>query len=325
MQDLPKYSQLKNDRIDLRGAIPLKKPFTILFEPASLCNFRCICCYYNIPDLYSYMPKGLMKFQDFAKIADDLAAWEGEKIKVIRIIGFGEPFINKTTGQMVKCLKQREVAGRIEITSNGSLLTPTVSQQLIDAGLDYLRISIYAASQERHEAVTRSKIDIDVIKRNIAELRRLRKEQKREKPFIYLKMLNSFDETENQRFFDRYADLADEISLEQPHHWLSADKSAQDVVVRSVCPQPFKMLSIRCNGDVIVCDPDWKNNTKVGNALAESVKSIWNGKTIREFWKMQLENRRWENESCRQCTFLANDAYVLDNLDGVSPDILEGK
>jgi radical SAM protein with 4Fe4S-binding SPASM domain len=325
VQDLPKYSQLKNDRIDLGSAIPLKKPFTILFEPASLCNFRCICCYYNIPDLYSYMPKGMMTFEDFTKIVDDLAAWEGEKIKVIRIIGFGEPFINKKTGQMVKYLKQSEVTERIEITSNGSLLTPTVSKQLIDAELDYLRVSVYAASQERHEAVTRSKIDIDVIRRNVALLQRLRKEQRREKPFIYVKMLDSFDATENQRFFDRYTDIADEISLEQPHHWLSNDNSARDYAVRKVCPQPFKMLSIRCNGDVIVCDPDWKNNTKVGNALKETIRSIWNGKAIGAFWKMQLENRRWENESCRQCSFLENEAYVLDNLDGLPSDLLKRK
>lgn len=325
MQEVANYSQLKNSRIDLRCAIPLKKPFTILFEPASLCNFRCICCYYNIPDLYSYMPKGWMKFEDFKKIADDLVTWEGDKFKVIRLIGFGEPFINKNTGEMVKYLKRLDVAERIEITSNGSLMTSAVSQQLIDAGLDYLRISIYASSQKRHEAVTRSKIGIDVIRKNVGELRRLRDEQGRDKPFIYVKMLDSFDMTENQSFFDLYADIADEVSLEQPHQWLSNDVSNRNTVVREVCPQPFKMLSIRCNGDVIVCDPDWKNNTKVGNALKETVENIWNGEKIHAFWRMQLENRRRENESCRQCSFLNNSNYVLDNLDGVSPNVLKGK
>lgn len=325
MQNLSKYSQLKNDRIDLAGVIPLKKPFTVLFEPASLCNFRCTCCYYNSPDVYSYMPRKLMKLEDFRKIADDLTSWEGAKIKVIRIIGFGEPLINKYTSEMVKHLKRLDVADRVEITSNGSLLTPIVSRQLIDAELDYLRISIYAASQERHESVTRNKIGIDVIKRNVAELSRLRKEQRRNKPFIYVKMLDSFDEAENQRFLDRYADIADEVALEQPHHWLANDNPVRDPEERVVCPQPFKMLSIRCNGDVIVCDPDWKNRTKVGNALNETLQNIWNGRAIRDFWRMQLESRRWENESCRQCTFLDNHEYVLDDLDGVLPAVLKGK
>jgi len=325
VQTLFRYSQLKADRVDLAAAIPLPKPFTILFEPASICNFRCICCYYNTPDVYSHMSKGLMKVEDFTKIAADLASWEGEKIKVIRIIGFGEPFINRNTVEMVKHLKGLEVADRIEITSNGSLLTPAVSRQLIDAELDYLRISIYASSQQRHEMVTRSKIDIDEILSNVGELFRLRNERKRGKPFIYVKMLDSFDEGENQRFFDRYAGIADEVALEQPHSWLSEDHPVRDPAERVVCPQPFKMLSIRFNGDVIVCDPDWKNNTKVGNVLEETVKNIWNGNSLREFWKMQLESRRWENNSCRHCTFLANREYVLDDLDGVSHAVLKGR
>ncbi|MCG6538146.1 MAG: radical SAM protein, partial [Syntrophales bacterium LBB04] len=178
---MKKYSLLKNSRINLREAIPLKKPFTVLFEPASLCNFRCTCCYYSKPDLYSHMPKGTMKYEDFRKIAGDLAAWEGEKIHVARIIGFGEPFINKDTGKMVKCLKQLDVAERVEITTNGSLMTPEVSQELIDAGLDYIRVSIYSASQKMHEAVTGNKMDIGIIRQNIAALKKMRDEQGRKK------------------------------------------------------------------------------------------------------------------------------------------------
>ena len=324
MKTMRKYSQLKNTRVNLRGVIPLKKPFTVLFEPASLCNFRCTCCYYNIPNLYSQMPKGWMKFEDFKKIADDLADWEGEKIKVIRIIGFGEPFINKNTPNMVRYLEELDIALRIEITTNGSLITPGISQQLIDAELDYLRISIYGASQERHNAVARSNVKVNTIKKNIALLKKMRDEQLKDKPFIYVKMLDSFDEVENKNFFDMYADVADEISLEKPHQWLDKDKSeGENASQRIVCPQPFKMISIRFNGDVIVCDPDWKNKTFVGNALEQSIKDIWNGKKMNEFWRMQLENRRCENESCRECTFLTNDSYVIDNLDGVSPNVLK--
>lgn len=266
-----------------------------------------------------------MKFADFKKIADDLATWEGEKIKVIRIIGFGEPLINKDTSEMVKYLKQLDVADRIEITSNGSLLSSEISRRLIDVQLDYLRISIYAASQDQHELITRSKITLDTILQNVAKLRRLRDEHKRNKPFIYVKMLDSFDEMENRRFIDQYKDIADEVSLEKPHHWLSNAYTVLDSSEKAVCPQPFKMLSIRCNGDVIVCDPDWKNNTKVGNALVEPLKNIWNGKAMHEFWKMQLEKRRWENESCRHCTFLTNHDYVMDDLDGIFPDVLKEK
>ncbi len=320
MAVVEKYSQLKKKRISLRDAIPLVKPFTILFEPASICNFKCRCCFHSEPDIYSFLPKGSMKFDDFRKIADDLAAWEGDKIKIIRIIGFGEPLVNPQTPSMVKYLKELDVAERIEITSNASLLSPEISQQFIDYGLDYIRCSIYAIEQRRHETQTQNRISIETIKNNISVLKELRDSAGRSKPFIYVKMLASRDEFENALFLTEYSGIADEAALEKTHSWLS-DTCALSGKTRNVCPQPFKMLSIHYNGDVILCDPDWKGNTRVGNALTENISSIWGGSKIRRFWRMQLENRRHENESCRHCSFLIDD-YAIDDLDGVSLEIL---
>ncbi len=321
MPSLKKYSRLKLSRINLRDAIPLKKPFTVLFEPSSRCNFKCRFCFHNEPDIYAHLPKGRMRFEDFKKISDDLAAWEGEKIKVIRIIGFGEPLINPHTPHMVRYLKELDVAERIEITTNASLLTEAVSHELIDAGLDYIRCSIYGVDQEQHEGLTQSSIRVEKIRNNIARLRAMRDAAKASGPFIYVKMLESPDELENARFLKAYASIADEAALEKPHQWLKSDNGTGQPT-RKVCPQPFKMLSIHFDGDVILCDPDWMGNTSVGNALSENISTIWGGEKMRRFWRMQLENRRRENQSCRSCSFLV-DEYVMDNLEGVSPKVLE--
>jgi len=261
-----------------------------------------------------------MGFEDFRKIADDLAAWEGGRLKVIRIIGFGEPLLNPDTPRMVKYLKSIDVAERIEITTNASLLSPALSLQLIDSGLDYIRSSIYSVDQKRHEVLTQNGIRIETIKKNIAALKELRGSAGASKPFIYVKMLESQDESENTLFLKEYSTVADEAALEKPHQWLS-NTDASCKKMRSVCPQPFKMLSIHFNGDVILCDPDWRGNTCVGNALSEKISSIWGGAKMRDFWRMQLENRRPENESCRNCSFLV-DEYAIDDLDGVCPDLL---
>lgn len=314
---MTKYSTLKEKRISLRDVIPLAKPFTILFEPTSVCNFKCVCCFQNEPEFHSYLPKGYMKFGDFKKIADDLVSWKGDKIRVIRIIGFGEPLINPATPAMVKYCKELDIAERIEITTNAALLTPKISKELISAGLDYIRCSIYSIDQKKHEALTQSPINIEKIKDNIAALKKLRDSAGAAKPFIYVKMLESQDPSENDLFLKEYSDIADEAALEKPHQWLTGTGSA----TRNVCPQPFKMLSVHFNGDVILCDPDWKGNTCIGNALDENISSIWGGGRMREFWKMQLEKRRGENKSCRTCSFLV-DEYAIDDLEGVSPEVV---
>ena len=183
----------------------------------------------------------------------------------------------------------------------------------------YIRCSIYSIDQKEHEILTRSKIKIQSIKDNIAGLKALRDSAGSSKPFIYVKMLESRNKSKNELFLKEYSGIADEAVLEKTHHWLS---NTPGVKMRKVCPQPFKMMSIHFNGDVILCDPDWRGNTCVGNALTKKLSSIWGGEKMREFWRMQLEGRRHENESCRNCSFLV-DEYAIDDLDGVSPDILQ--
>jgi len=58
------------------------------------------------------------------------------------LMGQGEPLINKDIPVMVKMAKDAEIAERVEIISNGSLLDKTMSDRLIEAGLDTLRISL---------------------------------------------------------------------------------------------------------------------------------------------------------------------------------------
>lgn len=329
---MKRYSELKEKRQCLKEVIPLEKPFSLLFEPASICNFKCVQCFQSVKDVEKVMPRGQMNFEDLTKMIDDLKKWKGSKIKVIRIIGFGEPFVNKNTAKMVSYIKKSDISERLEITSNGSLLTEEVAEELVEAGLDYIRISIYSALQDRHEEITQNNIDIKNIYNNIKVLQEIKKKKNKDKPFVYIKMLDSFNENENKAFFDMYSDVADEIALEKPHNWLDVqeknfinDLYGDDInvnekgTIKKVCPQPFKMMSIKFNGDVIVCDPDWMCNTKVGNALENTLENIWHSKEMKEFWKIQIEGRRYENESCKRCTFI-NDNYTLDNIDGISID-----
>ncbi len=332
------YTELRQHRVDLKKAIPLPKPFTLLFDPASICNFRCVQCFRSVEGVEKWIPAGLMDFEKFKAVIDGLKAWEGPKIKVIRVIGFGEPFVNPCTPDMVRYIKNAQVADRVEITTNGSLITEAIAEQLVDTGLDYIRISIYSVIQERHEYITGNKMDIRRIYENVRALREIRDRRGAEKPFIYVKMLDSSQAEENQAFLKLYQEIADEAAIEHPHNWLDMeDKSfisdlyggacaaGQDpTAAKTVCPQPFKMLSIRQNGDVVVCDPDWMGNTTIGNAFQTSLKDLWHSQALMDFWKMQIEGRRFQNESCRRCTTFLSDAYTVDNIDGITVEQLEG-
>ena len=117
----------------LRDVLPLAKPFTVLIEPTSLCNFRCIQCFQSITtDSYFTQTRGVMPLALFRRVVDQLQQWPGAKLKVLKLSLYGEPMVNPKFSEMVRIAKAADVAERVETTTNASLLTRAVAEQLVN-------------------------------------------------------------------------------------------------------------------------------------------------------------------------------------------------
>jgi radical SAM protein with 4Fe4S-binding SPASM domain len=277
-----------------------------------------------------------MEMDLFKKIINELSEWEGENLKLLRLAMLGEPFINPEFCDMLQIAKEAEVADRVDTFSNGSLLTEDVAQKLIDYNLDVIRISIYAATQERHEKVSQTKVKISTIRDNVKRLREMRDAQGKHAPYIFVKMFDSFNE-ENDIFFKMYENIADRIGLEKVHN--ATNYSGNDLVNmyyndaekekianddyknslnygRIACSRPFMSMVINNIGDCLMCTHDPAKGTKIGDANNETLQELWQGEKMFQFRKMLLENRKHENPICKKC-----DWFKLfpeeDNVDGV--------
>lgn len=341
---LTPYTKLKeHKRQNLKDVIPLEKPFTLIIEPTNACNFRCIQCFQSIADeTYFTRNKMKMSMDCFSRAIDQMKSWGGPKLKVLKLSLYGEPLINPDFCEMVKMAKSGDIAERIETTTNASLLREDVCRKLVDFGLDYMRVSIYSVIQQKHYRITNSEIEINAIRDNLMMLKRIKQQFKRNIPFIAVKMLNTYSE-EDDLFIETYKDVADEVYLDKPHNWISyngkvfiddlygseRDHAMADVTAnrtdRIACTLPFFTLAVRSNGDVSPCCIDWIGGTNIGNVFEQTLKDIWHGDRIFEFRKMQLENRKDENESCRHCEFYLSDYYTRDNIDGLPVEKLKIK
>jgi MoaA/NifB/PqqE/SkfB family radical SAM enzyme len=99
------------------------------------------------------------------------------RIKVLRFYSVGEPLLNKNLGRMIRHAFDQRVAERSELTTNATALTETRARELLDSGLSYLSISIYAMTDERHVRVPGSKVPVARILENVRRFRRLRDER----------------------------------------------------------------------------------------------------------------------------------------------------
>lgn len=332
-----KYTELKeHKRHNLMDVLPLPKPYTILIEPSNYCNFKCVSCFQSLrEENYLTQNRGLMTMDMYMDIIEQLKAWEGDKIKVLKISLYGEPLTNPNFCEMLRIAKEADIAERIETTTNGSLITKEVAEKFVKYEIDYIRVSIYGGNQERYKEVTCcDSVDINQMRNNLLQIQNFKKKYNVERPFVSAKMLDTYSE-ENDQFLEFFKNAADEVYIDKPHNWVATEEKSfigslykeeqQEALKRDLqktykkriaCPMPFTTMAIRGNGEVSPCCVDWIGGTNLGNIANESLRDIWNGDAMYEFRKMQLENRRHENSSCRNCELADNDYYTRDNIDG---------
>jgi radical SAM protein with 4Fe4S-binding SPASM domain len=302
-----RYSELRSSsRPSLASRLPLEAPLAVYLETTNRCNFACTMCPVSFDD-YEEVVGGItsLPLAVIETLFRDLRAMG--HVAALKLYGEGEPLLNKDLPDIVRLAKELNVADRIEITSNGSALTPAVGAKLIAAKLDYLRISVYGVDEEEQRTVTQSKVSAARIRQNVSDFRRQRDELGAV-PFLYAKIIDTPGSPRATEFLRMYAPLVDEAAVEPAMNWNGYDDRAlvrleARAKTRSVCAFPFYSVVIKANGDVVACCVDWNKSTRFGNIHEQSFAEIWTGERLRDFRRMHLERRSAEHPSCRNWTF----------------------
>ena len=225
-----------------------------------------------------------MNEKEFRHIANEIRNLG--KVSVLRMWIMGEPLLNKNIYEFIKIAKdeQNSIADQVEVTTNGSMLTISNIEKLLDSRIDIVKISIYGIGNRHHE-ITSSNVKSETIFQNVKNLFNRRNETKSNVK-IFIKMVDPFDSNELELFKERYSPLADQIDVYSPHSWIEdhaiqnyeskfKDKSIyqirKNLLPKKVCGFPFYTVSIHANGDVSVCCVDWEKKTKIGNLHSETV------------------------------------------------------
>ena len=147
--------------------IRLLRPTTHLanIEVTNLCNLDCITCMRNV---WEESP-GKMTDQTFERIFETVKGMS--PLPTVFFGGYGEPLIHHRLVEWVKRIKS--LGARVELITNGLLLTEERSLQFIRAGLDMLWVSLDGASPESYADVRLGSSLLQIIE-NLKTLRRIR-------------------------------------------------------------------------------------------------------------------------------------------------------
>ena len=321
-------------RAVLSDALPLDTPYLIQMFPSGACNFRCGFCIYALERSQRGQLSDCM-FMDmglYRKCIDDMRAFP-QKLKMLRFAAIGEPLLHKNIAEMVAYAKQAQIAESIDIVTNGSLLTHALSDALIDAGLDRLRISVEGLSGKDYRKNAQAEVDFPRLVEQIGYFYTHSKTT-----HVYIKIIDYMVQTpeRQRRFFELFQPVSHSIAIEhltptipEIDYGRLSGGQANDLpqnggklLQAEVCPQGFYMMQINPDGKVVPCC-SMKYPAVLGDVHYASVPELGNGSAVQHFRLEMLRSRAAASPVCRDCSLYRYDLHEEDVLDAQKERIAE--
>ena len=189
-----------------RGPVAESEPVCLYLETTNRCNLLCTTC----PRTFEALePPADMSWDLFSHIVDQFP-----RIARVVLHGVGEPMMVPALPRMIRHLKDRGTY--VLFNTNGTLLTRRKGQELIDSGLDELRVSLDAAEPHAFKLV-RGRDMFGRIVRNIRAFRAMQRELAVERPRVSLWLTGLKETVEQLGEFVRLAHAIDvaEIYLQR--------------------------------------------------------------------------------------------------------------
>ena len=326
----PEDCNRKRER--LHEVLPLVNgPFCIRFMVTNICNFRCYYCRQAEDAEHREkigLDRGVMSFDDFKRCIDHLEGFE--RFKVFNFTGGGEPLTHRDIARMVEYVKKKDLTQSIEITTNAALLTHEMSEALLSAGVDRIKVSLQGRSSREYQETCGVAVDYGRFKEQLFYFH----DHKGPEVVLFAKIIDEMVPTPEARqsFIEEYRDIVDEYEIEclYPTPAAEAEKKLDygstlygNAINRyDVCPQPFYSATVFPNGYAYPCCL-LPNPAPLCNLVTERLADHWHGAKHRELLLGLLRGERGQIPVCADCTLFSYVSAPNDNLDPYAAELLK--
>ncbi|MHA2054638.1 MAG: radical SAM/SPASM domain-containing protein [Candidatus Hodarchaeales archaeon] len=216
------YSRLAFQRKGIMGILNLINTFStlkfepervyskvtsIIVEPTVRCNLDCITCSRDIRD----RTKNDMTFNEFREIVDQFPY-----LIKIAVQGVGEPTLHKDLLRMISYAKEKGIY--VYLNTNGTLLTPSLSERLIASRIDLVRLSMDGGTPEIYEKIRRG-ASFQRFSENVRKFMEIKGENKVPEVWTWL-VLNRFNVKELKNAVEMTSKLnIRKMVIQKMHTW----------------------------------------------------------------------------------------------------------
>jgi len=290
-------------------------PIHMGFELNHSCNMRCPMCSWSLEENKTMGRRGWMDFEAFAKIID-----EGVErgLKSISLNWVNECLIRKDLPKFCAYAKQKGILD-IFIHTNGMLLTEKMSEELIDAGLTRLMVSMDAIRPETYDEI-RIGGDLKTVHENIFKFLEVRERKGSRLPLLSVNFVRmSVNEDELEEFIEFWAPHTDYFAIQElcnPFLETAAEEDRKYLFAHDTeksesfqCAMPFQRMGVTYEGQAMPCCALLGGELDMGNVHEQSISELWNSEGMKEIREIHKKGEFWKNDVCRRCALgsLAKD------------------
>lgn len=231
-------------------------------------------------------------------------------------IGFhiaGDVFLYKDLAEIVSYAKKSGFAYTF-ITTNGALATPDRMKEVLDAGLDSIRVSINAADREMYREI-HGRDDFNKVFENLRYMHHYIKDNS-------LKVATSIScvitkktlgiQEDFRRLFGEYVDdilfipvMLQRLNCDEQFikDYQVIDDSQTEVISDFICPMLFDAMYINANLEVVPCSEAYDTNCVFYDLKQDfDLKNAWNSEKYKTYRRLFLNQESLSDTICENCT-----------------------
>lgn len=239
-------------------------PISVLIETTNRCNASCIYCasQWGSPEPCD------MSLELYKEIIDN-CPWA----RKIHPQQYGEPLLYP---DIVKAVGYAKEKGKyVWISTNASLLSADMATQLLKTGLDKIIFSVDADEKATYEQL-RVGLNWETVLGNIENFQKLRNKGKYKTRTVVNIVSTKENIAQIQRIYQFWKKRVDGVAI-SPETDVSPPKPKWVESSKPVkCERIFRHLTIRANGDVVLCCRDSHKTYVMGNVKEELPIKVFN-------------------------------------------------
>ena len=286
--------------------LPGPRQLTIDIMP--LCNYACLKCHYHSPLLPASHSQGsgIKRVKPGAPMSLPMLeevlqrAQQYEQLRNIHLYMSGEPLMHPHIGEMVQMVLARGFVPAF--ASNGTLLTKSMAERLLDAGISYIGFSIDSLDPARYQHLLGG--DLRMVEKNIMRWQELC--LKRTGSFMgsIMCVLNEENLHEAEDFYNTWTSRGFTVLFNYQIDVLTRrillQNSEHDSTQKAHCTSPLYMY-LDSQANVLVCAAQLNGSTlSAPNFLKMSPQDIWRSPYLQDARHRLLAGQRLD--FCQKCS-----------------------